>query len=249
MSSQSARRRTTAAAVALAVAILAIVTACGVGSSGTAQDTAGAGPENDVRVQLAWFSNAQNGGWTAAATEGYYQEAGLRAVTLQPGGPNVSPVQIVAAGRADVGITSAEDYIQARTQGIPITAVASDFSTSPIGIMFKADTGWQTWRDLAGQTWTVAPRNTGWQWVKKSTGIDFQTANYNGSIAAFLADPNGITQSFPTNELYTARKQGANVGFLSYSSSGYNPYGGVVFVATTIWPSTAIPSGRSWPPV
>jgi NitT/TauT family transport system substrate-binding protein len=197
------------------------VTACSVGSSDTTQD---------VRVQLAWFTNAQNGGWTAAATEGYYQEAGLGAVTLQPGGPNVSPVQIVASGSADVGITSAESYIQARTQGIPITAVGSDFSTEPIGIMFKADTGWQTWADLAGKTWTVAPMNIGWQWVKKSTGIDFQTANYNGSIAAFLADPNGITQSYPTNELYTARKQGANVGFMSYSSSGYNPYGGVVFV-------------------
>lgn len=223
-------RRRAPAAVALALAALTAATACSSGAPAAPPAPGVAAVRQDVRLQLAWFPNAQNGGWTAAATEGYYQEAGLGAVQLQPGGPNVSPVQIVAAGRAEVGITSAETYIQARAQGIPITAVGSDFAKDPTGIMFQADTGWKTWRDLAGQTWTVSPTSIGWQWVRKTTGIDFKTVTYTGSIATFLANPVGITQSFPTNEVYTARKQGAHVNFMPYTSSGYDPYVGVAFV-------------------
>jgi NitT/TauT family transport system substrate-binding protein len=215
--------------VALAVVTLSVLTACGSGTSGSsASGTQGTGA--DIRLQLSWLTNAQNGGWSAADEEGYFRQAGLGKVTLQSGGPNVSPVQLVAAGRADVGITTAENYIQARAQGIPIIAVGADFNTPPTGIMFKTSTGWQNWPDLAGKTWTVSPTSIGWKWVKRQEGIDFTTANYNGSIAAFLTQPLGITQAFPTNEFYTARKQGADVKFLSYSSTGYNPYGDVEFV-------------------
>jgi NitT/TauT family transport system substrate-binding protein len=208
--------------LALALVAVTALTACGGGSTATSASGA------SVKVQLSWYSNAQNGGWTAAVEEGYFKEAGLGDVTLTPGGPNVSPVQIVAAGRADMAITTAENYLKARAEGIPVKAVSTDFATAPTGIMFKADTGWNTWQDLAGKTWSVSPTSIGWQWVKHSLGIDFTTQNYNGSIAAFLTDPNGITQSFPTNEVYTAQKKGAKVKFLGYTDAGYNPYGDVV---------------------
>src|SRR4051812_38293653 len=47
-----------------------------------------------VTVQLKWVPQAQFAGYYVAQAKGYYKDAGLD-VTIKPGGPDVSPVQVV----------------------------------------------------------------------------------------------------------------------------------------------------------
>jgi ABC-type nitrate/sulfonate/bicarbonate transport systems, periplasmic components len=57
--------------------------------------------DNKVTLQLKWVPQAQFAGYYVAAAKGYYKDEGLD-VTIKPGGPDVSPVQVIAGGGADV---------------------------------------------------------------------------------------------------------------------------------------------------
>ncbi|KAA9166116.1 ABC transporter substrate-binding protein [Amycolatopsis acidicola] len=211
--------------LAFAALIAALVlAACGAGSSAS-RDSG-----DSLTVQLSWFSNAQNGGWTTAQTQGYLAQAGLSKVSILPGGPNVSGIPLLAAGRADIAVTTAESYLQAKAQGLPVIAVYNEFDVAPTGVLVKKSTGWTSWADLAGKSWTVAPASLGWQWVQHSQGLQFTTQNFNGTYNAFFAEPDGITQGYPTNTVYEARKQNIELNYFSYASAGFNPYGQVLVV-------------------
>jgi NitT/TauT family transport system substrate-binding protein len=60
-----------------------------------------------VTLQLKWVDQAQFAGYYAAFEEGYYKEQGLD-VTLLPGGPDVTPEQVVAAVRPSLVWTGSQ---------------------------------------------------------------------------------------------------------------------------------------------
>jgi NitT/TauT family transport system substrate-binding protein len=195
------------------------------GSSAPAATEGGAEP---VDVVLGWYPTAESGGFYAAQEQGLFARNGL-SVTLQPGGPRVSQTQVVASGRADFGLSDATTIATARAAGIPVVAVAALFQENPVGVMVHADSGAAGWKDLAGRTWYVQTGQLGQEWVKRSQGIDFTTAAYNGSITTFLHDDAAVQQGWPTNEAYQAQKEGVETRFLSYASAGYDPYNDVIF--------------------
>ena len=49
---------------------------------------------------MKWVPQAQFAGYYVAAAKGYYKAEGLD-VTIKPGGPDVSPVQVLAGNQAD----------------------------------------------------------------------------------------------------------------------------------------------------
>ena len=62
--------------------------------------------QTPVTLQLRWLHQFQFAGYYAALHKGFYQEAGLN-VTLKEGGPGISPLDEVLAGRAQFGIANA----------------------------------------------------------------------------------------------------------------------------------------------
>jgi NitT/TauT family transport system substrate-binding protein len=207
-----------------AVALLVGTAACGASSPASS-----AGGSNFTLV-LPWYADPEGGGFFAAQTEGLYKNKNLN-VTLQPGGPQVSATQLVAAGRAQVGFTDAAGIIQARKAGIPIVAIGALYQNNPVGVMVHADTGITSFAQMGGKTWVVQTGQLGPDWVKKSTGINFTTQQYQGSIANFLKDDSLVQQGWPTNEVYEAEQAGVKVNFIPFSSSGFNPYNDVFFTS------------------
>jgi NitT/TauT family transport system substrate-binding protein len=199
-------------------------------------DDSAAGPRGSggtagaLTVVLGWYPTPESGGWFAAQEEGLFTDAGLD-VTLQPGGPQVSGVQLVAAGRADIGIASAEDVVRSRAQGIPIVAIAALYQRNPVGVMVHADQGASSVDDLLDRTWVVQTGALGHRWVERQAGVTLDTRVYSGSIAEFLVDPTLVQQGWPTNEAWTAAQAGVPVTFFSYADAGYDPYNDVVFVS------------------
>jgi NitT/TauT family transport system substrate-binding protein len=213
------------AALAGAVTLMLAVTAC----TGSAPTSSASGSTAFTLV-LPWYADPEGGGFFAAQTEGLYHNKKLD-VTLQPGGPQVSATQLVAAGRAQVGFTDAAGIIQAREQGIPIVAIGALYQNNPVGVMAHADTGITSFSQMAAKTWVVQTGQLGPDWVKKSTGINFTTQQYQGSIANFLNNDNLIQQGWPTNEAYQAQQAGVKVNFIPFSASGFNPYNDVFFTS------------------
>ena len=66
-----------------------------------------------VTLQLQWFTQAQFAGYYVALDNGYYSDEGLD-VTIKPGGVDISPPQVMAAGGADVMLNWMPSALSAR---------------------------------------------------------------------------------------------------------------------------------------
>ena len=69
-----------------------------------------------VTLQLKWVAQAQFAGYYAAQKQGFYKDAGLD-VTINPGGPNTAPEQVIAGGGADVIVDWMPAALASREKG------------------------------------------------------------------------------------------------------------------------------------
>src|SRR3954451_5285582 len=73
-----------------------------------------------MAVSFGGFSSvpadAQSAGFSVAQAKGFYRQAGLD-VTILPGGPDITPSDVLAAGKADVAVDWMPSALAARDQG------------------------------------------------------------------------------------------------------------------------------------
>src|SRR6202021_2510488 len=121
--------------------LLAMALACGVFA------TSGAHAANKVTVQLKWVTQAQFAGYYVAAAKGLYKDAGLD-VTINPGGPDVAPPQVIAGGGADVVVDWMPSALASREKGVPLVNIAQPFKKSGLEIPWRAGPGTNKPADL-----------------------------------------------------------------------------------------------------
>jgi NitT/TauT family transport system substrate-binding protein len=102
-------------------------------------------------VQLKWVPQAQFAGYYVAAAKGYYKAEGLD-VTIKPGGPDVSPVQVLAGNQADAVVNWMPDALAAREAGVPLVNVAQIFNRSGLMLTCKKASGVTQPADFKGKT-------------------------------------------------------------------------------------------------
>jgi NitT/TauT family transport system substrate-binding protein len=74
-----------------------------------------------VNMQLGWILGGNQIGEVCAKQLGYYDAEGIE-LAIQPGGPNIDGVAVVASGRYEVGqVSSSPSLMLAASQDIPIT--------------------------------------------------------------------------------------------------------------------------------
>jgi NitT/TauT family transport system substrate-binding protein len=124
--------------------LAAVIAVCGtaLGTSAVAADK--------VTVQLKWLPQAQFAGYYVAQAKGYYKDAGLD-VTIKPGGPDISPVQVIAGNQADIVVNWMPDALAAREAGVPLVNVAQVFNQSGLMLTCKKSSGVTTPKDLKGK--------------------------------------------------------------------------------------------------
>ncbi len=103
-----------------------------------------------VSLRLKWLDQAQFSGFYLAKSKGLYKEKGLD-VTINPGGPEVSPVQMVVSKVDNFGITGADQIILAREKGLPIVALAVIYKDTPVAIGSLKKTNITKPQDLQGK--------------------------------------------------------------------------------------------------
>ena len=111
----------------------------------------GAASADEVTLQLQWVTQAQFAGYYVALENGYYEEEGLD-VTIQPGGPDIAPPQVLAGGGADVMLNWMPSALAARERGLPVVNIAQPFARSGLMLTCWADAGISEPADLAGHT-------------------------------------------------------------------------------------------------
>ena len=138
----------------LAVLVLGLA-ACGGDEGEEAAEEPAAGEEApqeraSVTLQLKWVTQAQFAGYYAALEQGYYDEEGLD-VTIQPGGPDIVPEQVVLGRQAEFGIDWLDNLLATRDQGGRIVNIAQVFARSGMTEITWADSGIDEITELRGK--------------------------------------------------------------------------------------------------
>jgi len=134
-------------------------------------------PLQKVTVMLDWFPNTNHSGMYVAQDQGYYAAEGLEVNIVQPaegGNP-----QLVAAGKADFAVSYQEEVTTARSQDIPVVAVAAVIQHNTSGFASPVGKNIKTPRDFEGKTYG------GW-------GSPAETAVLKTLMAKYGADFNKI---------------------------------------------------------
>ncbi|MCS6880949.1 MAG: ABC transporter substrate-binding protein [Oscillochloridaceae bacterium] len=194
-----------------------------------------AGPEKPrVSMRLQWFPQFQFAGYIVAKVKGYYHEAGLD-VTLNPGGPDLVPLPLVAAGRDDFGSTGADTVLIAREQDIDVVALATWFQASPVGFMVHADAGIGGPQDFPGRTIGMFYGDnveTEYRALLAAAGIPREAVREipgDYSLAPFLERRVDIWPVYVTDQPHIARRAGADVRLILARDYGVQLMGDVLF--------------------
>ena len=104
-----------------------------------------------VTIQLKWVTQAQFAGYFVAKDKGLYEAEGLD-VTINPGGPDISPPQIIVGGGADVIIDWMPSALASREKGVPLVNIAQPFKRSGMMLTCRKETGIEGPQDFRGKT-------------------------------------------------------------------------------------------------
>ncbi|MFF3847806.1 ABC transporter substrate-binding protein [Streptomyces sp. NPDC002328] len=140
------RRRSLLSAIA-ATSLLAVTTACSADSSAATKDGL-----TTVTLALDWTPNTNHTGIYVAQAEGWFEDAGID-LKIVPYG-STAPETLIAAHKADFGISYQEGVTTARAAGADITSVYAVTQKTNVTIAVRADRGGiSSPRDLDGKTY------------------------------------------------------------------------------------------------
>ena len=104
-----------------------------------------------VNMQLGWILGGNQIAEVAAKQLGYYETEGLE-LAIQPGGPSIDGVAIVAAGRHEVGqVSSSPSNMLAVSQDLPIKVFATGLQQHPYTFFSLKKNPIRTPQDMVGK--------------------------------------------------------------------------------------------------
>jgi len=104
-----------------------------------------------INMQLGWIVGVNQIGEVVAKRLGFYEQEGIE-FAIQPGGPNIDGVAIVASGRYEVGqVSSSPSIMLAVSQGLPIKCFAVGAQKHPFTFFSLAKNPVRKPADLVGK--------------------------------------------------------------------------------------------------
>ena len=161
-------------------------------------------------LQLKWLADAQSAGYFVAQAKGYYHKAGLE-VTILPGGPDITPSEVLASGKADVAVDWMPSALAVRDKGAPLVNVAQVFEHSGLQLTCRRDSGIRRPADFKGKRLGVWHAGNEFPFLAWMAKLGYRTDGPNPDV--------------------TVLKQGAGVELLTQkqadciSTMTYNEYG------------------------
>ena len=160
-----------------------------------------------LTLQLKWVTQAQFAGYFVAADRGFYAEEGLD-VTIKPGGPDVSPVQVIAGGGADVVIDWMPSALASREKGVKLVNIAQPFKSSGMMLTCRKDSGITSPADFRGKTLGVWFYGNEYPFLSWMSQLDIPTDGSSNGV-------NVLKQGFNVDPIL--QKQAECVSTMTYN--------------------------------
>ena len=178
-----------------------------------------------VTIQLKWVAQAQFAGYFVAKDKGFYKDTGLD-VTINPGGPDVAPPQVIAGGGADVVVDWMPSALASREKGVPLVNISQTFKHSGLELVCRKDTGIKKPEDLKGKTVGIWYGGNEYPFLNWMSKLDYKTDGSPGGVKV-------LKQGFNVDPIL--QKQADCVSAMTYNEywqvidGGYKPSDLVVF--------------------
>lgn len=187
----------------------------------------------NTSLRLKWICQAQFAGYYSAKANGYYKDEGLN-VTIDPAGPNISPIQSVANGINEFGIAGAEQIISAIDNGVLIVAIAVIYRETPEALTSKKDLNITEPKDLVGKTVGViyGDDENLYRLMLKKNGIDEKNINEVPAltgISQILTDKVDAKMAYEMNDAVLLGLEGIDVNVLKFRDYGVKVYADTIF--------------------
>ena len=160
--------------------------------SGAALVAGAATAADEVTLQLKWVTQAQFAGYYVALDNGYYDEEGLD-VTINAGGPDIAPPQVIAGGGADVIIEWMPSALASRERGLPLVNIAQPFKSSGLMLTCLKESGVASPDDFPGRTLGVWFFGNEYPFLSWMSQLGIPTDGSEGGVTvlkqAFNVDP------------------------------------------------------------
>lgn len=171
-----------------------------------------------------------------ALEKGYWKELGLD-VRIIPGHGALEAVNMVGAGKEDVGLASVDTLLVGQSKGVPIRAIAMDIYDNPSCVVFLKSAGIKTAKDLEGKNLGHPPAST----MKNLLDAGFKLNGVDISRIRIVNHPVGAEYQLLTSgkidafggfcmgQPPTLEAKGFPVGTISAKELGLDVYGMMLF--------------------
>jgi len=169
-----------------------------------------------------------------AIDKGLYKKDGLD-VAIEQGQGSGTTVQTVASGVDTFGLAdSATAVLGISAQNVPIKIVSVYNQTGTMGIIYRADSGWNG--DLQALKGKVVISSAGSADAKlleptlataamSTDDLQFQLVDFNARVPLFLQTPNSFLTGFQTGDYLRVRARMPDAKYVPYAKYGLIVYG------------------------
>lgn len=192
----------------IGVALLPAVAACA--------DQPAAKPLRKATLALLWLPQAQFAGYYVALDKGIYRRHGID-LTIVPGGPDQSPVELLRDSQADFALMWLGTALQHRGNGLPLVHIAQIVQRSSLVLVARKSAGIATVADLAGRKvglWAgdlaVAPRA-----FLDRHGLTVKPVPQSETVNLFLRGGVDVASAMWYNEYHTILNAGVDADELT----------------------------------
>ena len=184
-------------------------------------------------LRLKWVCQAQFAGYYSALKQGYYEKEGL-SVTIDPAGPNISPIQSVVSGVNEFGIAGAEQIITAIDNGVPIVAIAVMYRETPEALVSKKEANIKEPKDLKGKIVGVVYENDEnlYRLFLKNSGVNEKSIKEVPAITGISQIMTGqvdAKMAYEMNDAILLQLEGEEVNLLRFRDYGVKVYADTIF--------------------
>ena len=188
----------------------------------------------DVTLILNWKPEAEFGGFYAADQIGAYAKENLK-VKILPGGAGTPTAQMVFAGKAEFGVSSADAVAVAQDRGSDVVALFAVYQTNPQGLLVREERGAKTMKDLFQSGVLAVEQGLPYfLFLKKKYGAPkAKLVPHLGGVSQLEGNVNVAQQCFATSEPILLEEKGMKGKTFLASDEGFNPYTTLVTVKRT----------------
>jgi NitT/TauT family transport system substrate-binding protein len=219
-------------AISLAVVLAALISAT-------------AFADDKVSVQLDYVVRGNHAMFFVAKKKGYFAKQGIDVTAIQRGTGSPNAMRLVGNGNAEFGFGDLPTLAVARSQGVPVVALAAVNQHSPLGMLsLKSKHPLSKPQDLKGLTIGVQPSGSTYVFLKAFLTVngmsmdDIKQATVNPPYENYLllgrvdAVPGYIDAEVP--ELEAKAGGPGSLSILQGSDFGYKVYGSGLFASEKV---------------